>query len=86
MAAKKAKTRPRGVAPGRVRKTYHLTADTARRVAVAAADAGQDESALVEAALSARYSGVTVFDRNAPKAGVKLADEPPGESPDHQAA
>ncbi len=45
MAARKQKTRPSGVAPGRVRKCYHLTADTGRRVAVAAANATTDESA-----------------------------------------
>jgi hypothetical protein len=93
MAAKKARKQGGRIATGKVRKCYHLSAETARKVALAAANEERNESDLVEEALSAKYSGVYMIDRNAPAAvrgGVKLATElDPTADPsriDHQAA
>jgi hypothetical protein len=58
MAVRKMRKSPAGKPAGRCRKTIALDMDLARRLATYAAWHGKTESAVVEALLEARLSGV----------------------------
>lgn len=63
MSPKRKAVRPAAKPPGRVKKTFVLSADLARRLAAFAAWNGRDESAVVAEALEAVVAGVYVSQR-----------------------